>query len=329
MIWIKSQSDNPEVTDYYLHVIGDAYKKSGFNVGYFKNWNEIQINKDDYIVVSNHREALKMALTRKKYIYWVQGIIPEEDYAKFKKMWRKKTLELIEYYSINKAKFVIFVSKRMKSHYESKYGVRFNSNYVMPCNNDIFHDEGFQGKDKYRKNVFCYAGGLDVWQCFEETLQIYKDIEDRYNDVSLLLLVKDKKYAQNLIDKYNIKNCAIDFVPVEQLPRKLSTVKFGFLIRDDLELNRVATPTKLMTYIGNGVIPILSDCLEGLVENLEETEYLVTVNQKKELCNLDSFIKKDIDINKIHSQYKAIYDNHYNREKHITELSKVLPKPHR
>ena len=326
MIWIKKQFDNPEVTNYYLEVIAEAYKKIGEDVNFFNDWNECNIKKSDIVVVSNHREAFKMALEKRNYVYWVQGIIPEEDYAKFNKKWRKFVLEQIERICLKKAMFIIFVSERMRKHYENKYGFKGSNYYIMPCSNDVIHKENFYYNGKYENNIFCYAGGLDVWQCFEETLQMYKKMESKYNNVSLLLLVKDKKLAQKLVQKYQIQNYEIDFVPVEDVPKKLASVKFGFLIRDDLELNRVATPTKLMTYVGNGVIPILSECLEGLIENINCTDYFVSVDKDRKIDNIEKILNMKIDPNEIYKQFENVYNKKYNRDAHISGLVKMIPR---
>lgn len=324
MIWIKRQLDNPEVTNFYLEVIGDAYKKKGEKVLFFTEWDECNISKGDIVVVSNHREALKMVIERKKFVYWVQGIIPEEDYAKFKKKWRKVALEVIEYITLRKAEFVLYVSNRMKKHYEQKYGISSKNYYIMPCNNDVIHRDGFFRDNKYKDNIFCYAGGLDVWQCFEETIKLYKKLETKNQNCKLLLLVKDRKLAECVLRKYDVKNYQIDYVPVSALPEILSQVKFGFLIRENIELNRVATPTKLMTYVGNGIIPILSDCLEGLMENLDCTDFYISVGDNYEIKN-DSIFTREISPEDIYNQYKDIYNRHYNRNNHVDNLVKILP----
>ena len=64
MVWIKKQLDNPEVTNFYLEVIRDAYRKKGEKVVFFTAWDECDISKGDVVVVSNHREALKMVIER-------------------------------------------------------------------------------------------------------------------------------------------------------------------------------------------------------------------------------------------------------------------------
>ena len=218
------------------------------------------------------------------------------------------------------------VSKRLKKHYENKYKIKINNSYIMPCNNDSIHEESFLFDKKYEEDIFCYAGGLNVWQCIDETLNLYKQIEEVNPNTKLLLLIKDHKLAKELVEKYKIKNYQFDFVPVDKLPEKLKPVKYGFIVREDVELNRVATPTKLMTYMGNGVIPILSECLEGLTENLEETKYVIKLKNPSDTESILNAMKYKVDRKEILSDYKKIYKNHYDRENHIKKMMKVLPR---
>lgn len=45
----------------------------------------------------------------------------------------------------------------------------------------------------------------------------------------------------------------------------LADVKFGFVLRNDVPVNRVATPTKLSSYLSAGVIPVFSKYLKDFI----------------------------------------------------------------
>jgi hypothetical protein len=330
MIWIKKQTINPEVTDYYLGIVGEAYKKLNQEVRFFYNWSEYTPQKEDVTVVTRYKEVLKMIREKRKYVYWIQGILPEENYAQFHSKFRVLVYEMIERIlitnTVNQPNYFLMVSDRMKRHYEEKYKMKIKNCYIMPCNNEVVHQQSFYELNKYANEVFCYAGGLNVWQCIDETLMIYKRIEETCKNTKLILLIKDREKAEELLKKYEIKNYEIDFVPVDKLPEKLKKAKYGFIIRDDLELNRVATPTKLMTYMGNGIIPVLSDCLEGLLERVEESEYIIKMKDTNNLEPIYRMMDKQIYPDDILKDYKKVYHNHYDQEKHINDMAKVLPR---
>lgn len=77
--------------------------------------------------------------------------------------------------------------------------------------------------NKYRNNLFCYAGSINKWQCVEETLRLYKKIEMINPNAKLLMLVKEKDKAMELIDKYQIENYELDFVQLINYRKGLKT----------------------------------------------------------------------------------------------------------
>ena len=67
--------------------------------------------------------------------------------------------------------------------------------FVMPCFNEEMDREQFLVHD-YNDNVFIYAGTLAAWQCFEQTVRLYKQIEETYgNIVRFLVLTQQQKGA--------------------------------------------------------------------------------------------------------------------------------------
>lgn len=315
--WIQLEKENAIVTDYYLHIVGDCIEHMNYIVQYSRGWNDEEASKADVVVVSVATSALRAFLLRKKYIFWAQGLWPEESYMRNKSSFRKKVCNFIEKIALKNASKIFVVSKQMLLYYEQKYCLKLaDKAFVMPCSNEKFHPEAFTVKNKYEKNVFCFAGGTSVWQCFEETVQLYSLIEKKYKNTKLLLLVKDKAKAKELLQKYDVKNFEIDFVTVEELEEKLKQVKFGFLLREDSPVNRVATPTKLLTYLANGIIPVYSDCLEGVEEILEETEFKVIYKNDFDVTIFSDWLDNIIGINLLLNNYQSIYNTHYSeREK--------------
>ncbi len=329
MIWVRKQTINPEVTDYYLETIGEAYKKAGEDVTYFYGWEEYRPQRGDITVVTRYKEVLRMILNRRPYVYWIQGLLPEENYAQRHSKLRVCIYEQIEKIlfrnTLREPNFFIMVSERMKKHYEEKYGVKIENCCIMPCSNDVIYAQNFV-QEKYDQDVFCYAGGLNSWQCIDETMKIYKTIEQKRKNTKLLLLIKDREKAMELLQKYDIQNYEIDFVPVEQLSERLKEVKYGFIIRDNLELNRVATPTKLMTYMGNGIIPILSECLEGLLESANDSEYVIKLRDNNDLEPIYEMMDQKISAEAVLADYRNVYQKHYDKQAYVEKMAQVLPR---
>ena len=192
----------------------------------------------------------------------------------------------------------------------------------MPCHNDIFCRDSFAAPHKYDNNVFCYIGSTAVWQCFEETLSIYSKIEKERSESKLILLVKDKEYAKKCIKNYNIKNYVIDYVPIARLHEYLDEAKYGFVIRKDNDINRVATPTKIETYICYGVMPIYSDCLLGIKELLSDSNY--TIPYGWDVKDIVATMDKHIEAKEVLQDFASIYEKAYNRQTHVARLAEEL-----
>jgi len=220
---------------------------------------------------------------------------------------------------------VFFVSASMRAHFKKKYGISFQNNYyIMPCANESFHSEAFENPDKYKDFVFCYAGATSVWQCFEETIELYAKIEERIPSSKLLLLVKDKELALQLLNKYGVKNYDIDFVTVDQLSKRLSNVRFGFILRKPSVVNAVATPTKTVTYLSNGIIPIYSDRLEGISDIFKDCKYKIEVNEHIDIDSVIDSVKETVASKDILREYQRLYQQFYDREKHILRIAEQL-----
>lgn len=327
MIWIKKFYENPIVTDYYLDTISMVFSNENLEIKTIRDWKEYHPHRDDITIVGTTLDALEPLIRKQKYILWTQGIWPEECYYNHHKKWEYYLTGIIEKVTLRKAEFVFFVSEAMKNHYEKKYHLSFlNRCYIMPCSNEIMHVNSFYEDDKYKKNIFCYAGSLNRWQCVEETLSLYKRIECRNQDAKLLMLVKDKDEALKLIKKYNIVNYEIDFVPVDELEDRLSSVKFGFIIRDDLSFNNVATPTKFSTYITNGIIPIISNCLYGISDMGKETNYVLFIDKNNDEKPILEIMNHEIDPAQVEYELTQIYQKYYDRDNHIDRVTELFRK---
>lgn len=325
MIWIKQEKEEATVTDYYMEIIGSAFKNLGHKVIYSYSLDEIHPKEEDIVVAATAVSALKLYKKCKRLVFWAQGIWPEESLMRNGSKLRFYIASWIEKRALKKAGYVFFVSETMKEFYEKKYSLCFDGRcYIMPCSNEAFHPESFQTEGKYSGNVFCYAGGISVWQCFEQTIALYKRIEEKHGNTKLLLLVKETDKALEYLQKYGVQNYEINFVPVVQLPEVLKQVKFGFVLREPLAVNYVATPTKVLTYLANGIIPIYSSCLKGMEGILRNTQYAVPYENDGDLSEIEKMLSSAIDPKEVLTEYGRIYETCYDRNAHTERIRASL-----
>lgn len=333
MIVYYFKEDCRNVTEYYYNIILDALKQRGVECKVLDKCDfktARTISKDDYVLATTLKSFIILyVLGRRNIIYWYQGITPEENFLMLKSKWRYYVYSYLEKFSLNVVRYKIGISTYLFKHFEAKYNIKidFNTVFIMPCFNSELKEESFKTPGKYENNVFCYAGGIQAWQGFDKILEIYKAIEQSRNDVFLKIYSKDIEEAKKLIENSNIKHYLVDCVPQSQMDRALADCKFGFIIREDDIINNVATPTKLGTYLANGVIPIYSDTIYSFRELAGKYKYLGCIsNEGNPVEQITKIMDEHLQCDMILQAYKEIFGIYYNREKYITEMTVFFNK---
>ena len=322
--------DIRNVTGFYYDIMLSALCKNGIETKMLDRVsikNLFQIKKEDYVLATSLQAFIKLWLWgHRNFIYWYQGITPEEDKMITGSQLRYLIFSLIEHLSLKVVKYKIGVSKYLFEHYQNKYGITIDMNcvYIMPCYNSEFHKNSFFVKDKYLKNVFCYAGGMQVWQGFENIVFLYKTIEIKYPDAFLRVYSKDLEGAREIIEKYEVSNYTLECVSADELESKLAECKFGFIIREDDIVNNVATPTKLATYIGNGVIPVFTPTIKTYADMNNSYKYLCCANQSELTGRIADMMTEPINAEMIFAEYQRLYSDYYDKDKHMNALSKFF-----
>ena len=322
------KSNDQAVTNLYLQIIEKALKKSGYQCSF--EYNLSKINKSDLLVFDECKIAFKYLLKGySNFFVWTQGIVPEEALLQGYSRLRYYIHSMIEYVVLKRAKLVFMVSNEMLFHYQNKYSLNLKEKtFIMPC----FNEEGvdiasFKDKNKYRNNTFVYLGSLSKWQCFEETLDIYKSIEKVHPDSKLYIFAEKINDAIKKIHDKKIKNFQVEFVSPKDLGEKIRNIKYGFVIRKDIEVNRVATPTKISNYISHGIIPIYSKCLTSFNDYNSEENIAISFDLKKKKDSINKILqdmKKEILIDTIEKWSKETFATYYNENKYITQILKKI-----
>ncbi len=316
---------------YYMNILSDAIKSIGEDAIHVTDFSEI--NPDDKVVTVLARDFVK--LWRRKGIHpvvnWFQGIGPEETKLGLKQNGFSLKYALFgllltenERFILRKSKLNLFVSNTMKEHYEKKYGYTKDNYFVMPCFNQLLQENAFTDL-KYSKPTFVYTGSLAAWQCFEPMLKLFKDIKQQIHAAEMTIYTKEHDKAKELLHKYGIE-ANIKYVPYEQLNNEIKDYKYGFIIREDIEVNRVATPTKMNSYLANGIIPIYTDVVGAYKENISKMRFSiplepVTNNGIEKLYELENV---EILGNAVLNEYKGLFADYYNREKYVKLLADLL-----
>ena len=124
----------------------------------------------------------------------------------------------------------------------------------------------------------------------------------------------------SVLKKYGIKNYYIDYLSGTEFDNFLSNIEYGFCLRKDISVNNVSTPTKLSSYVCNGVIPIVTESIIDFCNLFHNSNYSIVLNS-----NLDfdvSLIKKR-DSN-VYRDFKALFGNYYMDSYYVKLIAKKI-----
>lgn len=330
-IYLDKKNIN-DATSFYISLIKDAIEKNGDNC---KITHEIDcVHKNDVAIVVKVTSFFRIKRrnpSQKTYI-WFQGIQPEEIMSSniniASKLFYYLAFSILEKFALKKSDLNIFVSDEMREHYQTKYKNIKAPSFIIPCFNCVLDKDKFFTKGKYGSPNFVYAGSLDNWQCINQTLVLFKEISKYLPEATLSILTKEKEKATELLKKYDITRCKIKYVNKDVIQDELAKYKFGIVLREDIAVNRVATPTKLNSYMSVGLIPIVSTCLTDFIEHSAEVDEIIRIKDieayRTNALEIVDFNKKIINPNDIFESYSVFFYNYYNSEKYIGELSALL-----
>ncbi|WP_339657172.1 hypothetical protein [Flavobacterium frigidarium] len=239
-----------------------------------------------------------------KVILDCHGVVPEE--ALFQK---KKFLSFIFsvvegiIFKIENSRY-IYVTNAMKNYYDVKYKGSDLKGLVYPIYpSNLFSDNinvdkrnGLLSLFKIEENdvVFLYSGNLQEWQNIDLMLDtIKKMVSPRYKFILLTGqpdLLKKKTMQIGLSEEENV---FIESVSPYELDNYYSLANFGFILRDDIVVNTVANPTKMIEYLKWGIIPIVKSSKVGDFKDLGY-EYLYLRDLKINIAPRKSNLNKEI-----------------------------------
>lgn len=311
----------------YLNVVKHALEDIGYIVEFTKSLDGI--SKKDLIVHPMGNDAFKYYLKGfRNFILWQQGATADESYMRHASKLRFMILNMMDLFAMNKAKAILYVSEELRRIYEKRGHCSFSGkSYIMPCFNEQYTESVYANKN-YEKKVFSYVGSLAKWQCFEETVDLYKSIESKVSGTFFKVLTFNVDEAKEILKSKGIKNYSVACVPKERVFEELKDVTYGFIVRKDSVVNNVATPTKFSSYMSAGVIPIFSSCLKDFAVLSDKIKYAKKIGELSEsvVDDIVRFVKQDINVSEIKKEYKSVFDTYYNKDVHRNNISTLLKK---
>ncbi len=314
---------NMIVLEGYLNVIKKSLEQNGYVCDQVTDIEGM--DKSDLYIFPMGIDAFKFYWKGyRNYILWQQGATADESFMRNRSNLRYAILNYIDCFAMKKAKLIFFCSEYMKKHYEKLSRKSYDSkSYLMPCYNEELSIKDIQEKDYTKKN-FAYVGSLDLWQCFDEIAELYKKIETVYPDAHFKVLTFSVDVAIQKVNALGIKNYEVKCVNKEDVQTELRDVVYGFIVRKDSIVNRVATPTKISSYMSVGIIPIFSTVLDDFNRVSQNMDYVIPIGTDIDFDVLTQRIGKDIDKKNLMNEYSCLFSSYYGTQSHISKIADLM-----
>jgi len=215
----------------------------------------------------------------------VHGVVPEEfiycsdDYAS------SALYSDIESRAVRQCDSIIVVSDTMGKHLNQKYASDFTKKIItIPIFPSFKSDSGTQPSTKScARPKLVYAGGTHPWQCLPRMIKAIECIIEKA-EVDIFTTVPQD--VERMVPKELLMhpNFLLGSVTHEELCHRYPAYDYGFLLREDVTVNRVACPTKLVEYLAYGIVPVLNSKYIGdfntlgmkyiSVEEIEQGKFL-------------------------------------------------------
>lgn len=187
------------------------------------------------------------------------GTVPEEMQLSGIR-WKARLYGISERWLFRRVDVVIAVTQAMIRHFQSKYpsaSPRYLHYAILPAHLMAGGKEVENAADTGTVQVV-YSGNLQAWQHVELMLQVIK--QNRSKKVVFTLLTGETKQMQQLLAKFGMEtddNLRVLTVTPDELGDYYRQAHYGFILRDDITVNRVACPTKMVEYLFYGITPIV------------------------------------------------------------------------
>jgi len=303
----------------------DAIKLAGYSITQVDKLKDIP--KGSNIVTIRDKDSSYAYILQHpaKLITWFQGISPEEMnmiyQGKFDRIPRFIIHRLFERFALCKGALNIFVSDAMKQHFQRHYGHLGTNQMIMPCFGNSIDANAFTD-ERYTQPRFLYSGSAVAWQCVDKMLLLFKKIQAHIPNATLNILTNEQKEMKEILQRMKM-DIPLDFVEPDKLQQHIRQFKYGFIVRDDIDVNRVATPTKMSNYMGAGIIPVYSDVILDYKDAISKKNPMVIPFNSDDEC-ISKIIEtesKNISGKDLFEHYAKTFNEYWNRDKYVNEMA--------
>lgn len=242
-------------------------------------------------------------------IYDFRGFVAFESYLKNRSVFRFMILFIIEFFCYVLASEVYTVSEKFKVILQQKFILK-RKIIVIPCLTSIQDRCIERSEDEYGVTGvvrFVFLGGSSQWQNVDKVLAVFSKVIDNM-DSTLDIITLDVSAIQEKLHKHNEFVCSkirVFSLEPEQVSNVLHSYDFGFLLRDNILLNKVAAPIKFLEYCSAGVVPIITPYVGDYAEIVKDRDAAIVFEDGIDL--VDTINSIDLKLFKSNTRKLAIF----------------------
>jgi hypothetical protein len=211
---------------------------------------------------------------RDKLILDLHGIVPEE-LSFVGKRSRARIFGFVEKRTVQNSLLVIAVTEKMAEHILRKYSGRIDASRVLVLPNVELRQNGSSlpclGPKMHEALRLIYAGDVGKWHKIDLIIETLRRVTAAYSHARARLYVPPGSLPmlQEKVKRLRLDDrISVGTLPHQELLKEYLDTDVGFVLREDMTLNQVSMPTKLVEYMSHGVVPIvLSPDLGDLVRD--------------------------------------------------------------
>lgn len=203
--------------------------------------------------VGNALAILPLFLLR-KIVTDMHGAVPEEFRLSGKRLAAIRYAP-VEWVAVRCSRAIVTVSSAMAEHLRNKYKVAWLRSFNVPIFDEVAVPQDSSSRSKGDVPSVIYAGGAQAWQNVDLMLQVIGKAQRRYD---FIILTGDVGMFRQRLADMGLTTVKVTSVPKSEVYDYYARADYGFVLRDDTVVNRVACPTKLVEYLACGVVPIVN-----------------------------------------------------------------------
>jgi hypothetical protein len=195
----------------------------------------------------------------KKMVLDLHGVVPEEHVLAGQPR-KARFYSMAEQYIFKRLSLTISVTDAMKAHFRRKYPESKTEMLTYPILPSNITNSDFSPMEEDTADVInvVYSGNVQVWQNIEMMVDVIsKNLSPR---IKYYILTGDPDTMNGILKNKGLAGkdgIQVNSVQPDELKKYYAIAHYGFILRDDIVVNSVACPTKLIEYMHYGMIPIV------------------------------------------------------------------------